>query len=258
MTVYYEGRKEKMNGAYEGRYPHIAYYDASNGNLKYIYQNEQGWSTPVVLDAVGDVGQYASMAFGPDGALHVAYYDAENKDLKYLHKEAAASQWSVGNVLDAAGDVGRFASLGVSARGYPNIAYYDTDNQSLKFLSKTKTTAPHWDNAQVIASGAAGQYASLVTSGFVDIADLQGLDLYDDGDVAVRVMDVSGWPYESGMAVNIVGGASRPDHHFIQFLKRADDDHAPRKYLFSMPMDMHGSSRNPRQGGRSGSVSGHR
>jgi hypothetical protein len=157
----------------------------------------------------------------------VAYYDATNKDLKYLHKEAAASQWSVDNVLDAAGDVGRFASLGVSARGYPNIAYYDADNQSLKFLSKTKETAPHWDNAQVIVSGAAGQYTSLVMSGFVDLADLQGMDVYNDGDVAVRVMDVSGWPYESGMAVHIVGGPSRPDHDFIQFLKRADDHHAP-------------------------------
>ena len=227
MTVYYEGRKEKMNGAYEGRYPHIAYYDASNGNLKYIYRDEQGWSTPVVLDAVGDVGQYASMAFGPDGALHMAYYDATNKDLKYLRKEATAAQWSVGNVLDAAGDVGRFASLGMSARGYPNIAYYDADNQSLKFLSKTKKTTPHWDNVQVIASGGAVQYASLVTSGFVDLVDLQGMDLYDDGDVAVRVMDVSGWPYESGMAVHIVGGPSRPDHDYIQFIKRADDDHAP-------------------------------
>jgi hypothetical protein len=227
MIVYYEGQKEKMNGAYEGRYPHIAYYDASHGNLKYIYRDEQGWSTPVVLDAVGDVGQYASMAFGPDGALHVAYYDATKKDLKYLHKEATAAHWPVGNVLDAVGDVGRFASVGVSARGHPNIAYYDTDNQSLKFLSKTKKTAPHWDKAQVIASGAAGQYASLVTSGFVDLADLQGMELYDDGDVVVRVMDVSGWPFESGMAVHIVGGPSRPDHDYIQFYKRADDDHAP-------------------------------
>jgi len=227
MIVYYEGQKEKMNGAYEGRHPHIAYYDASQGNLKYIYRDEQGWSTPVVLDAGGDVGQYASMAFGPDGALHVAYYDATKKDLKYLHKEATAAHWPVGNVLDAVGDVGRFASVGVSARGHPNIAYYDTDNQSLKFLSKTKKTAPHWDKAQVIASGAAGQYASLVTSGFVDLADLQGMELYDDGDVVVRVMDVSGWPFESGMAVQIVGGPSRPDHDYIQFYKRADDDHAP-------------------------------
>jgi hypothetical protein len=133
----------------------------------------------------------------------------------------------VGKVLDAAGDLGRFASLGVSARGYPNIAYYDADNQSLKFLSQTKENAPHWETVQVIANGAAGQHASLVTSGFVDLVDLQGMDLYDDGDVAVRVMDVSGWSFESGMAVHIVGGPSRPNHHFIQFLKRADDDHAP-------------------------------
>ncbi|MEO8327087.1 MAG: carbohydrate-binding protein, partial [Nitrospirota bacterium] len=227
MSVYYEGWTEKMNGAYEGHYPHITYYDASNGNLKYIYQDDQGWSTPLVLDAAGDVGQYTSTAFGPDGALHVAYYDATNKDLKYLHKEAGSATWPVGIVLDAEGDVGRFASLGVTARGYPNIAYYDADNQILKFLSKTKTTAPQWDNAQVIATGSAGQYASLVTSGFVDIADLDGWELYNDGDVAVRVMDVSGWPYESGMAVNIMGGPSEPDHDFIQFLKRTDDDHGP-------------------------------
>ena len=38
----------------------------------------------MVLDAMGDVGQHASMAFGPAGALHMAYYDATNKDLKYL------------------------------------------------------------------------------------------------------------------------------------------------------------------------------
>ena len=225
MTVYYEGRKEKMNEAYEGSYPHIAYYDADQGNLKYIYQDEQGWSTPVVLDAVGDVGQYASMEFGPNGALHIAYFDATNKDLKYIYKEASTTNWSVANVLDGVGDVGRFASLGVSARGYPNIAYYDAVNQSLKFLSKTKKTAPNWDKAHVIDSGAVGQHASLVTSGFVDLVDLQGMDLYDDGDVAIRVMDVSGWPFESGMAVHVVGGLSRPNHHFIQFYKRADDEH---------------------------------
>lgn len=227
MTVYYEGRKEKMNGAYEGRYPHIAYYDKSHGNLKYIYLDEQGWSIPVALDEASDVGQYASMAFSPDGSLHAAYYDATNKDLKYLYKKAGMSQWSGGKVLDAEGDVGRFASLGVSARGYPNIAYYDADNQSLKFLSKTKATASIWDKPQVIASGGAGQYASLVTSGFVDLVDLQGMDLYNDGDVAVRVMDVSGWAFESGMAVHIDGGAWRPDHDFIQFIKRADNDHDP-------------------------------
>ncbi len=227
MTVYYEGQQEKMNGAYEGHFPHIAYYDSDNGNLKYIYRDEQGWSKPLVLDVEGDVGQYASMSFGPDGALHVAYYDATNKNLKYLHKESAAEDWSVGNVLDAAGDVGQFASLGVSARGYPNIAYYDADNQSLKFLSKTKKTTPHWDKAQVIASGDAGEYASLVTSGFVDLADLQGKELYNDGNVLVRSMDVSGWPFESGMTIHIVGGPSSSDHHFIQFYKRTDDDHAP-------------------------------
>ncbi len=227
IAVYYEGRKEKMNGAYEGHLPHVIYYDATHGDLKYIQQTDKGWTTPEILDTVGDVGLYASMAFGPDGTLHAAYYDATNKDLKYMTKDISSAKWSAGKVLDADGDVGRFASLDVSARGYPNIAYYDADSQSLKFLSKTKATTPQWDKPQVIATGGAGQYASLVTSGFVDLADLQGMDLFNDGDVAVRVMDVSGWPFESGMTVNIIGGASQPDHHFIQFVKRADKDHDP-------------------------------
>ena len=232
ITVYYELRPEKMGDAYAGRYPHIAYYDATHGNLKYVYQNEQGWSRPVALDTDGDVGQYASLFFGPDGALHLAYYDAAKQDLKYLYKGAGAGQWPAPTVLDADGDVGRFASLGVSAKGYPNIAYYDASHQQLKFLSKTKDSEPNWHPPRVIDSGGVGQYASLVTSGFVDQGDLEGEELYHDGDVIVGAVDVPGWPFESGMAVHVVGGKSTPEHDYIRIHKRADDGHdAPQIFV---------------------------
>jgi hypothetical protein len=225
MTVYYELQQEKMGGAYAGLYPHVAYYDASHGDLKYIYRKEQGWSTPVVLDGEGDVGQYASIFFGPDGSLHLGYYDATNKGLKYLYKEAAATSWPAPTVVDSDGDVGRFASLGVSAKGYPNIAYYDADNRSLKFISKTKKTMPNWDQPRVLASGGAGQFASLAMSGFVD--EGAGKELYHDGNVIVNAEEVPGWPFESGMSVHVVGGQSTPDHDYIRIHKRADDQHNP-------------------------------
>jgi hypothetical protein len=60
---------------------HIAYYDASNDNLKYA-EWKGGVSQASVVDFEGDVGQYASLSLDSHGAPSIAYYDASNGDLK--------------------------------------------------------------------------------------------------------------------------------------------------------------------------------
>ncbi|MFQ5978561.1 MAG: hypothetical protein ACE5OZ_10585 [Candidatus Heimdallarchaeota archaeon] len=40
-------------------YAHITYYDFTNGDLKYTYQNGLGWSTTLV-DTTGNIGYYPS------------------------------------------------------------------------------------------------------------------------------------------------------------------------------------------------------
>ena len=71
------------------------YYDADNGDLKYVTSDDtHAWSAPVVLDAVGDVGKYASMTVYYEGQKekmngayegrypHIVYYDASNEEFK--------------------------------------------------------------------------------------------------------------------------------------------------------------------------------
>ncbi|MDW8064406.1 MAG: carboxypeptidase regulatory-like domain-containing protein, partial [Anaerolineae bacterium] len=64
--------------------PHISYYDASNGALKYARWTGSGWEIQKV-DAGGDVGQYTSLALDSAGNPHISYYDASNGALKYAH-----------------------------------------------------------------------------------------------------------------------------------------------------------------------------
>ena len=247
MTIYFETPPDKIGNAYQGIYPHIAYYDADNGNLKYIYKDKTGWSTPVVLDSTGDVGQYASLAFGPNGNLHLAYYDADNGNLKYIYKDKTG--WSTPVVLDGDGidgrsndDVGQYASLmtnmgrkeyGASERFEinPRIAYYDATNHQLKHIYKSRRTDWEW-KIEVVDSGNVGKYASLTTSGYICDVDQWGTELYNDGNMVVKGVDVPGWSLPHGMKINIVGEApATEEYDYLRIHKRiADQDDFPEVF----------------------------
>ena len=63
-------------------YPHISYFDVSNGDLKYAYWTGSEWITQTV-DSTGDVGRYSSLALDSLDNPHISYYDETNGDLKY-------------------------------------------------------------------------------------------------------------------------------------------------------------------------------
>lgn len=143
------------------RYPCIAYYDATNADLRYAWKDAGGWNYDAVVDSVGDVGQHASLALDSAGQPRIAYYDATNGDLKYAWKDAGI--WNT-ETVDSAGDVGRFASLALDASGKPRIAYYDATAGKLD-LKYASWTGSVWVIATVDASGDVGQYASLELDG---------------------------------------------------------------------------------------------
>ena len=61
--------------------PHVAYYDADVGALRYVRGSEDGlWSPPVVVDDEGDVGRYARIAVDEDGRIHIAYHLVRGAD----------------------------------------------------------------------------------------------------------------------------------------------------------------------------------
>jgi hypothetical protein len=60
---------------------HIAYYDATNGDLKYASNASGTWFITVV-DSSG-AGRYPSIAVDKNNKVHISYYDSANSVLKY-------------------------------------------------------------------------------------------------------------------------------------------------------------------------------
>lgn len=133
--------------------PHISYFDAGGGRLKYAVKRRGTWSIEIV-DATGVVGQYTSLALDRTGSLSISYYDVTNRDLKFAARMGAT--WLI-ETVDSAGDVGQYSSLGLDGQGEPHIGYYDATNAALKYASRSNGT---W-SIETVASGGYGQYCSL-------------------------------------------------------------------------------------------------
>ena len=82
--------------------PVVVYYARDNdgkavGQLKMATQNGAMWATSV-LDMGGDVGGFASVAVGADGALHIAYQDMARGQL--LYKKVMGAMAGMREVVD--------------------------------------------------------------------------------------------------------------------------------------------------------------
>ena len=150
--------------------PVIAYYDATNGNLKVARCNDFACSgeneTISVVDSLGDVGQYASLAIGTNGNPVIAYYDATNGNLKVArcNDPACSGSNEIRSAVDKTGDVGSFAAIAIGLDGRPAIAYYDVTNADLK-LARCNDPACAGENEKVTtldSAGDVGQFADTV------------------------------------------------------------------------------------------------
>ncbi len=149
--------------------PRIAYYDATNKNLKYTSCDTNctvasNWTRITVDSLVADTGRYASLILYNDKP-RIAYYDLSNKDAKFASCDSnctVASNWTRITV-DSLNDVGSYSSLAMNV-GKPRIVYYDVNNKNLKYAScdANCTVALNWSTFVIDSSSSnIGQYASL-------------------------------------------------------------------------------------------------
>jgi hypothetical protein len=112
--------------------PHISYYDANDGDLKYAWYSGTAWVTQTADSALGNDGGYASLALASTAPYtpYVSYHDATNGDLRRAWYSGAV--W-ITETLDSDGDVGEFTSLALDSFGHLHVSYYDATNGDLKY-----------------------------------------------------------------------------------------------------------------------------
>ncbi len=177
--------------------PHMVYFDTGPRSLVYGRRDAASWRWQTV-DRTADVGQHATAARTPEGALAVAYYEAGHGDLRLAWRSSAG--WQV-ETVDAAGDVGRYAALAFTAGALPRISYYDAANGDLKVARRGPN---RWAVETVDSEGDVGQFTSLALDGL----DQPLVAYYDatQGDLKLARRDSAGrWTIDVVAAEGDVG-----------------------------------------------------
>lgn len=131
--------------------PSIAYYYTTGTDLKwaeYVGTGGTGCATTewtcTFIETDGsttDRGQYAKVAYSPDGTPWVTYYDATaaNLNLRVARKVPAGTgtgcagantNWTCTNI-DTAGDAGKYNAIAFDHSGAAWVSYYDNTNNDL-------------------------------------------------------------------------------------------------------------------------------
>ena len=110
-------------------YPHISYYDKTNGDLKYAWYDGENWHTETV-DGDGTVGKYSSICLDDNDYPHISYRDSTNDALKYAWWDG--SSWDK-QVVDFSGMTGLLTSIVLDGNGYPHLSYNELESRSLKY-----------------------------------------------------------------------------------------------------------------------------
>lgn len=116
------------------REPCISYYDATQGDLKFVCRRFDDYWRPIqTVDAEGNVGLFSSLVFDAQSRAHIAYYAMDSGDLKYARQTGAG--WLV-ETVDSAGDTGWYPSMAIRYDGHVFISYYDRDQQSVRVAQR--------------------------------------------------------------------------------------------------------------------------
>lgn len=134
----------------------IAYYDATNADLRYVTGTATGFGAPEIVDGAGDTGQWPSLAYDAGTAL-IAYQDFTNQDLRLARRDGGAS-WALSTV-DPGDWVGADTSIAVGNGGEITVAYMDGLNND---LNAATWDGQAWALSKIAEVGANGYFNNVV------------------------------------------------------------------------------------------------
>ncbi len=143
----------------------IAYYDATNGDLKTARCTATACtnSTKAVFDGAGQVGQFVAVAVGADNIPAITYFDVTNNRLKFTRcSDATCKAATSTSTLDPNSVAGKYTSIAIGVDNLPVIAYYDMGATDLKVLHCGNATCGAGNSVVAVDfQGDVGKYASI-------------------------------------------------------------------------------------------------
>lgn len=165
--------------------PLIAYYDATNADVKLARFDGTAWQIETV-DSDGDVGRFVELAYWQP-FIFLFYYDFTNGDLKMAYKGEAGS-WQIKSIYTD-GDVGTWPSACVSPMGHIHLAFQDEGRQNLIYGYLDDVTT-NWQFEKVDTEGFVGANANML------LKEGKPLIIYQDQDncdVKQSIRSAKGW-----------------------------------------------------------------
>ena len=131
-----------------------------------------------ILDSVGDVGEYSSIAIDSYGFKHISYFDDTNDDLKYATDQTGS--WVTTSVDATWHSVGKYSSIAIDSNDGVHISYYDDTNRNLKYAtcSSACSIASNWDT--VTAHAMSFRDVGWFTSIAIDSNDAIHISYFDN------------------------------------------------------------------------------
>ncbi|HPH97198.1 MAG TPA: hypothetical protein PKW33_11015 [Anaerolineaceae bacterium] len=123
-------------------YAHISYYDSTNADLKYAYQDAVGWHTQT-LDSTQTVGEFTSLDVDDVGNPHIVYNDSANyphiihhfgsNSIDYAYQNASGWHIEIPPNTTSTGFYQASLALSLDSANRPHIAYYDDAPNNLGY-----------------------------------------------------------------------------------------------------------------------------
>jgi hypothetical protein len=132
--------------------PHISYYDAAKGRIRYVRLDGTKWSYEKVADSKGTYT--TSLALDANGNPSISFSDGLHYgNLMYATRNG--TKWDIATVdKGSAGDAGQYSSLVLDAAGTPHIMYNDGQYfATLKYATRNGST---WEISTVDNAGIPG------------------------------------------------------------------------------------------------------
>ena len=111
--------------------PHISYYDATHGDLKYAVRLDGQWRV-ITVDAVDAVGRHSALALDPAGQPRISYTAADHGALRYA--AWSDGEWSI-TELRRGWQVAGATALVLEASGRARISFYDPGWRHLRLVT---------------------------------------------------------------------------------------------------------------------------